>query len=134
MHGNHKINGRGAVACGEILTRVMAYAADLELTDDQMSQLAAIQRTHRVQYLTVAAQCDDAATAVAAMDKHEDRNFPIDEGLVDAHVAKLKELEMLTLQNIRMGFLVLTDDQRDELRTIYENEKSICAFLPAGRQ
>lgn len=134
MHGNHKIDGRGAVACGEILTRVMAYAADLELTADQMEQIAFIQRNHRVQYLTVAAQCDAAAAAVAAMDKAPDRNFPIDEGLVDAHVAKLKELTMLTLTNIRAGFMVLTDAQRDELRTIYENEKAICPFLPAGRQ
>jgi len=134
MHGNHKIDGRSAVACGEILTRVTAYAADLELTDDQMSQLAAIQRTHRVQYLALAVQCDAAAAAVAAMDKHEDRNFPINVSLIDAHAAKLGELELLTLQNIRMGFLVLTDDQRDLVRTIYENEKAVCPFLPAGRQ
>jgi len=134
MHGNHKIDGRGAVACGEILTRVTAYADTLELTADQRSQLAFIQYTHRIQYLTLAAQCDAAAAAVAAMDKHEDRYFPIDEDLVDAHMAKLKELEMLTLANIRAGFMILTDAQRDELRVIYANEKAICAFLPAGRQ
>lgn len=134
MHGNHKIDGRGAVATGEILSRVLAYAADLELTDDQIAQLTAIQRNHRIQYLTVAVQCDAAAAAVAAMDKHEDRDFPIDTGLIDTHMGKLRELTLLTLTNIRAGFIVLTDDQRDELRTIYENEKAICPFLPAGRQ
>lgn len=112
------------------LTRPLAYADDLGLSDTQRDQLLSIIKGIRQPGRQLAAQIKSFADQIdqILLQGSPDPNqiYP----LLDQRMAVMNQAERLFVDTIVAGSAVLTQPQKTQLRQIYDDEEAIISSSP----
>ena len=124
------IHAAGIVHRDLKLDRVVDYSDDLQLSNAQMTQIAAIRKNARQQYYQYIVQMRGLADQLDQILLQDDPDAGQAYAVIDQRTALMNQIERLAVDTAVAGAAVLTAQQKTRLTQIYNNEEAIFDSTP----